>query len=398
MTAPSRALPARSTQPSTSIRRVLRHPAENAESLESIALLAGAAAFAVGLAVAWIFFWGRNVPIAGPDSLGQFVAIGGAVVAIVAFVLGRVVLRRPAPSLHDHVDDGLEVRGARLHWFDIVALALAHAVIVLLGWIGLADLLERSFIGAVVFTFPAAVLSAVAFAVTAYAVFLSSARLTPMLLSLVLAVFLVVGALASMLSSSDPQWWQKNLSALGITNDVSSLAFNLTLIVAGAIVTIIARYGTANLPTSTPLDLRHRNLVRASLALIGVLLACVGIFPVSEFFLLHNTVATGMAVVYAVVVFALPRWVPSMPKVFVILGYVYVAVTVLLGIFFATGYYNLTAVELVAGVLIFSWIILFLRNAGVIRAEVPADSDRPAADRDADPDALGDPAGAPALT
>jgi hypothetical membrane protein len=277
-----------------------------------------------------------------------------------------------------------------------VALALAHAVIVLLGWIGLADLLERSFIGAVVFTFPAAVLSGVAFAVTAYAVFLSSARLTPMLLSLVLAVFLVVGALASMLSSSDPQWWQKNLSALGITNDVSSLAFNLTLIIAGAIVTIIARYGTASLPTSTPLDLRHRNLVRVSLALIGVLLACVGIFPVSEFFLLHNTVATGMAVVYAVVVFALPRWVPSMPKVFVILGYVYVAVTVLLGIFFAVGYYNLTAVELVAGVLIFSWIILFLRNAGVIRPETPRDGARPVADPD--PDAVGDPAGAPVLT
>lgn len=396
MTAPTSAPQARSTQPSTSIRRVLRHPAENAESLESVALLAGAAAFVVGLAVAWIFFWGRNVPIAGPASLGQFVAIGGAVVAIAAFVFGRAVLRRPVPSLQEHVDDGLDVQGARLHWFDIVALALAHAVIVLLGWIGLADLLERSFIGAVVFTFPAAVLSGVAFAVTAYAVFLSSARLTPMLLSLVLAVFLVVGALASMLSSSDPQWWQKNLSALGITNDVSSLAFNLTLIIAGAIVTIIARYGTASLPTSTPLDLRHRNLVRVSLALIGVLLACVGIFPVSEFFLLHNTVATGMAVVYAVVVFALPRWVPSMPKVFVILGYVYVAVTVLLGIFFAVGYYNLTAVELVAGVLIFSWIILFLRNAGVIRPEAPGAGVRPAGDPD--PDAVGDPAGAPALT
>jgi hypothetical membrane protein len=217
-----------------------------------------------------------------------------------------------------------------------------------------------------------------------------------MLLSLVLAVFLVVGALASMLSSSDPQWWQKNLSALGITDDVSSLAFNLTLIIAGAIVTIIARYGTAGLPTSTPLDLRHRNLVRVALALIGVLLACVGIFPVSEFFLLHNTVATGMAVVYAVIVFALPRWVPSMPKVFVILGYVYVAVTVLLGVFFATGYYNLTAVELVAGVLIFSWIILFLRNAGVIRPTETAADPRAADDPDAD--AVGDRAGASALT
>ncbi|MGW4929298.1 hypothetical protein ACWEOH_09110 [Agromyces sp. NPDC004153] len=398
MTAPTRAPAARSTQPSTSIRRVLRHPAENAETLESVALVVGAVAFVIGLAVGWIVFWGDDVPISGAGSLGQFAGVGGAAVAFIAFLLGRVVLRTPAPALRSHVDDGLEVSGARLHWFDVVALAVAHAVIVLLGWIGLADVLERSFIGAVVFTFPAAVLAGTAFAVTAYAVFLSAARLTPMLLSLVVAVFLVVGALAAMLSSSDPLWWQKNLSALGMTDDISSLAFNLTLIIAGAIVTIIARYGTANLPTSTPVEVRRRSIVRAMLALIGVLLACVGIFPVDEFFALHNTVATGMAVTYAVIVFALPRLVPSMPKVFVILGYVYVAVVVLLGVFFAIGYYNLTAVELVAGVLIFSWIILFLRNAGVIRPEAPADSARPAADRDADPDAVGDPAGAPALT
>ncbi|WP_187432554.1 hypothetical protein [Agromyces mariniharenae] len=398
MTAPTRAPAARSTQPSTSIRRVLRHPAENAETLESVALVVGAGAFVIGLAVGWIVFWGDDVPISGAGSLGQFAGVGGAAVAFIAFLLGRIVLRTPAPALRSHVDDGLEVSGARLHWFDVVALAVAHAVIVLLGWIGLADVLERSFIGAVVFTFPAAVLAGTAFAVTGYAVFLSAARLTPMLLSLVVAVFLVVGALAAMLSSSDPLWWQKNLSALGMTDDISSLAFNLTLIIAGAIVTIIARYGTANLPTSTPVEVRRRSIVRAMLALIGVLLACVGIFPVDEFFALHNTVATGMAVTYAVIVFALPRLVPSMPKVFVILGYVYVAVVVLLGVFFAIGYYNLTAVELVAGVLIFSWIILFLRNAGVIRPEAPADAARPAGDRDADPDAVGDPAGAPALT
>ena len=43
-------------------------------------------------------------------------------------------------------------------------------------------------------------------------------------------------------------------------------------------------------------------------------------------------------------------------------------VIVVLGVFFAVGYYNLTAVELVAGVLIFSWIILFLRNTGSVAA------------------------------
>jgi hypothetical membrane protein len=351
------------------LMRVLRNPGGSAESLESAALVLGAISFMVVGLIAWIVFWNRNLPISGTGSLAEFVAVTAALLAIVAFVFGRLVLRTPSPELRAEIGPGLDVSGERLHWFDLVALSLAHAVIVLLGWAGLGALLDRSFIGAVVYSFPGALLAGVAAAVTMYAVFLSSARLTPMLLSLVLAVFLVVGALASMLSSSDPLWWQKNLSALGITDDVSSLAFNLTLIIAGAIVTTIARYGTAALPTSTPLERQRRSRVRLGFVLIGVFLACVGVFPVSEFFWLHNSVATGMAVAFAVLVFALPRLVPSMPRVFVLLGYIFVGVIVLLAVFFATGYYNLTAVELVAAVLIFAWIILFLRNAGVMRPE-----------------------------
>ena len=73
-----------------------------------------------------------------------------------------------------------------------------------------------------------------------------------------------------------------------------------------------------------------------------------------------------MAVVFAVIVIGLPRFVPSMPRVFVYLGWAFVGVIVLLAIFFITGYYNLTAVELVAGSIVFAWIILFLRNTGSV--------------------------------
>jgi hypothetical membrane protein len=369
-----RPAPQRTAARAEPLRRVLRDPAGNAESLESAALLLGAVAFVVVGLIAWVVFWNRELPISGAGSLAEFVAITSALIAVAAFVFGRLVLRVPSPTLRAEVGPGLSVAGERLHWFDLVALALAHAVIVLLGWTGLGAVLELSFIGAEVYSFPGALLAGVSAAVTMYAVFLSAARLTPMLLSLVLAVFLVVGALASMLSSSDPLWWQKNLSALGITNDVSSLAFNLTLIIAGAIVTTIARYGTAALPSSTPVEVGRRKRVRIAFVLIGVFLACVGIFPVSDFFWLHNSVATGMAVVFAVLVFFLPKWAPSMPRVFVLLGYVFVGVIVLLAVFFATGYYNLTAVELVAAVLIFAWIILFLRSAGVIRASTQTDA------------------------
>ena len=100
---------------------------------------------------------------------------------------------------------------------------------------------------------------------------------------------------------------------------------------------------------------------------VGVFLACVGIFPVDEYFTIHNVVASGMAVIFVVTVIALRVWVPSIPRIFLILGYVYVGVIVVLAIFFVTGYYNLTAVELVAGVLIFSWVIVFLRTMGALR-------------------------------
>ncbi|KQZ11710.1 hypothetical protein ASD23_05735 [Agromyces sp. Root1464] len=359
----------------SSIRRVLRHPAATAESLESIALLIGAAVFVIGGLVAWFMFLGRNLPIAGQGSLGEFVGFGSAIATLIAFLLGRLALRtRSAAGFADSVLPGLDAPGARIHWFDLTAIALAHAFIALLGWIGLADLLEQSFQGAVVFTIPGAVLAGVGMAVTAYAVFLSAAHLTPMLLSFVLALFLVVGALASMLSSSDPLWWQKNLSALGMTNDISALAFNLTLIIAGVIVTTIARYATAAVPTTTRAELRGRTIVRVGMILLGIFLACVGIFPVDQFFLVHNTVATGMTIAFAVLVIGLRWFIPSMPKVFILLGYVYVGVIVMLAIFFATGYYNLTAVELVAAVLIFSWIIVFLRNTGAMHGPSASDA------------------------
>jgi len=82
-----------------------------------------------------------------------------------------------------------------------------------------------------------------------------------------------------------------------------------------------------------------------------------------------------MTVAFAVIVVGLPWFVRTIPRVFVVLGWIYVLVIVLLGVFFAVGYYNLTAVELIAAVLIFSWIIVFLRTAGSVH---PAASAHPA--------------------
>ncbi|WP_244632457.1 MULTISPECIES: DUF998 domain-containing protein [unclassified Microbacterium] len=356
------------------VRQVLRQvrgPATDAAVFEATALIVGSGFLLAGFLIALPVFWGRELAISGAGSIGLFAAYGGAVAAVIAFTFGRLAVR-PEKGDPGAARDGFSVPGDRLRWYDLAAIAFAHAAIAFLGWLGVAELLERSFTDAPVFPFPGAVLVAVAFALTGYVSFLSAVALTPMVLSLVLAVFLVVGAFASMLASSDVHWWRDNLSALGMSSNSASVAFNTTLIIAGIMVTTISRYATAGLPAEDPLDRRGRFVVRGGLILLGILLACVGLFPVDEFFLVHNTVATGMCVVFAVIVIGLPWFLRSIPRVFVGLGWAYVLVIILLAAFFAVGYYNLTAVELIAAVLIFSWIIVFLRTAGSIGAHADA--------------------------
>lgn len=326
-------------------------------TLESLGLGVGTVAFLVVVLIALAVFRFESAPISGPGSLGQFSAIASAAAGILAFIAGRYIVHR------NEAGQRLTV----LDYLDIAALAFAHGIIALLSWTLLAVILTDAFIGAEVFALPLLALSGAAAAVTAYLVFYSATHMDLPLLAVILAVFLVEGVLAAMLTASDPYWWKDNLSALGMTNDLSAMTFNLTLIVAGFIVTTLARYTTRGIPTSHAHGIRW---VRLCLVLVGIFLALVGVFPVNDFFWLHTGFASGMAVVFGVLVIRLPVWIPGIARPFVALGWLFIGVIVILAIYFAVGYYTLTAVELVAGILVFSWIILFIRNAAALETDV----------------------------
>ena len=67
--------------------------------------------------------------------------------------------------------------------------------------------------------------------------------------------------------------------------------------------------------------------------------------------MLHTSVASGMVVAYGVLVIRLHAWIPGMPKAFIALGRLFLAIVLVLAVLFAVGFYTLTAVELVAGIL-----------------------------------------------
>ncbi|HET8926228.1 MAG TPA: DUF998 domain-containing protein [Microbacterium sp.] len=331
----------------------------SARSVESLALVVGAAAFGLAAVAALIAFRFEPAPIAGPGSVGQFSAVTSAVVALLGFGAGRLVVQRRGQRAPLRV----------LDYLDIVALAIAHAVIALLGWTLAASIMEQAFIGAVVFPLAVIALAGAVAAVTAYMVFLSATHMDLPLLAAILAVFLAVGLIASMLGSSDPDWWVDNLSALGMTTSTSARAFSITLIVAGFIITTIARYVTRDIPTSNP---RGVPGARVCLVLVGLFLMGVGIFPVDTFFGVHTGVTIAAVVAFGVLVIRMPVWLTDMPRVFVVVGWLFLAITLVFVVFFFTGYYTLTAVELVGGTLVFTWLILFIRNVAAVQTDAGA--------------------------
>ena len=96
---------------------------------------------------------------------------------------------------------------------------------------------------------------------------------------------------------------------------------------------------------------------------------------------MHTAFAVGIAVVFAVLVALLPRWIPAMPKPFVIFGWLIIGILAVLFLLFGVGYYTLTAVELVAGTLVLAWINLFIRNAAAIQRDFADDAAAPKRDQ-----------------
>ncbi|MEV4686541.1 DUF998 domain-containing protein [Microbacterium sp. LWH3-1.2] len=343
-------------QPSSPRNTAGRFDASSERSLESLALGVGAISFVLVALVSLVVFQFQAAPISGPGSVGQFAAIASGAVAFLAVVAGRIIVHR-----HDG-GDRLRV----LDYIDVAALAFAHGVIALLGWTLLAVILEQAFIGATVFALPVLILAGATAAMSGYIAFYSATHMDLQLLAVVLAVFLVFGVLASMLTASDPDWWKDNLSALGMSSNVSAFAFNITIIAAGFLVTTLARYSTQGIPTANPKGVGR---VRVTLIVLGVFLGMVGVFPVDRFFALHTGVASGMVAAFGVLVIALAKWITGISRAFVVLGWLFLAVTLLLAVFFLIGYYTLTAVELVAGILVFTWIVLFIRNAAALQQD-----------------------------
>lgn len=334
---------------------------DSAEARREVrALTAAAIAAAVAAVVGLIVFHG-DVPLWGavsPGSLG--LGLAGIAAAVTAAVEHA---RSPLPGIPGWPRGA--VRTQRI--VNVLAIALVHGGIALL-FVGLTiSIVVRGFSGLEVDVFTSTMIVVLLAAAAAYAATLSGGDLTTSRLSTLFAVFMTGGVVVAMLTTSEAAWWKLHFSELGVGEGISGIIFNSTLIVGGL---LLASLGSLMAPAldawagAAPRS-RTRNvtLVEWGFVGIGICLAGVGLVPVDASLIVHNTFATGMAVIFGGILIGLRWLLDGFSRAFLLFSDVtLIGIGLSAILFWPVQYYNLAAFELVAAGIIFAWLIIFLRH------------------------------------
>ncbi|QYM75827.1 hypothetical protein [Leucobacter luti] len=331
------------------------------------ALTAAVIVALVGAVVGLTVFHGA-IPLWGAVSPGS-IGLGLAGLAAAAAAAAEHV-RSPLPAIPGW--PRAAVRTQRI--INILAIALVHGGIALL-FVGVTiSIVVRGFAGLRVDVFTSTMIVVLLGAAAAYAATLSGGDLTTSRLSTLFAVFMTGGVVVAMLTTSDAEWWKLHFSELGVGSGVSGIIFNSTLIVGGL---LLASLGSLMAPaldawaSAAPAS-RTRNvtLVEWGFVGIGVCLAGVGVVPVNVDLIVHNTFATGMAVIFGGILIGLRWLLDGFTRAFLLFSDVtLIGIVVSAILFWPVQYYNLAAFELVAAGIIFAWLIIFLRH---LDAAVPS--------------------------
>lgn len=308
-----------------------------------------------------------DAPLAGPGSFGLFAAFASGAVAALVAGLGYVRARhQPGQEWRQNISK-------RAFAVSTAAVVIVHTALAFLGAYVTFFVLSLAFIGLPVSTFFGTAALGGVLALTAYLVLPSVASITTQRMALLLMAFVVTGALTSAVTAPFDGWWRIHFSQLGAYNDISSTIFNGTLIAGGVLVAAFAVYLANDMQaladTGELRDPSSPKTVSRLFVVMGVMLSCVGLIPVDVSKVLHTIPASGMAVVFLILLIRGPRLLAGMPPTYFVSAWGFLIATVATIVLFLVGFFSLTALELIVFGLIFGWITVFISFLGLAADE-----------------------------
>lgn len=252
-----------------------------------------------------------------------------------------------------------------LYWRNFPTIIVSFTAILLFSLLGIFWVLGRVFMGVSFGIYTATLLFLIFQMIINTVMILLAENITPTMLVDVLVITIFGGVMISMLSNSNLQWWKHNISFLGTNKAVDSWQFNLTFIFAALLMMALVDYLFVSIkPLKRPL--LQTQILRFLLTILAINAICVGLISnnrqIPWMHLWHDICAWSMALDVIILIGGI-RWLwPGISKNFLrisdTLGILIVFASVL---FKGVHYFSLTAYEIFASALAFSWIMMLFQ-------------------------------------
>ncbi|WP_071131816.1 hypothetical protein [Enterococcus timonensis] len=305
-----------------------------------------------------LFFWQQKItqiPLTGTISISSFVLLLGLIFGMICFTAFFIKEKRHEQS----------ATAKNIYWRNFptillsFAMALAFVIMVFFWTLGIV------FRAATFDLWTATTLFALFTAIINYAMINFALALSPRLILQVLIAVIVGGVGFSMITNSSLHWWKLNFSFLGTAEAKNAWQFNLTLMISALLMIALVDYLFVALQKYQAKTWRL-NTLRILLTLTAVNLGLVGFFPnngLGRLHELHNQAANFLVYMIILLIIGIYWLLPNVTREFLGVSYGIAAVLILGDILFQVFHYlSLTAFEMIAFALAFSWIILLLQN------------------------------------
>lgn len=311
----------------------------------------------IGTVLYYVFFHLRGqifIQLLGRISIASVILIIGVSIGMITFALFFAYGKRKK-------FENLE----NIYWRNFLTILFSFTVIIILAMLFFFYLLGILFDGLVLDIYLSTLLSFVFFSIINYAMLSFVLILSPSLMTKLLVTVILGGVVIAMVTNSEAQWWQRNISFLGTQEASGAWQFNLTLILSALLMIALVDYLFVELKAFYP---DHRGLVilRILLTVTAVSLGLVGYFPSDgpgqspEY---HNQAAAMLVYMVILMIIGVKWLVPKASNEFKLTSYIIGIILFVLTYLYLNGsYITLTGFEIVAFILAFSWLMLLLQS------------------------------------
>jgi len=297
-----------------------------------------------------------QIPMTGGDfSIASAVTILGLISGTISFVIFFIKEKRK--------DENSSL--ADIHWRNVPTIIFSYIITLGLTIMSFFWIIGVIFKDASFDIYTATIIFIIFCAIINYFMIYAALSFTSNMIVRLLISVIIGGVLFAMITNSSSHWWQYNFSFLGTNKAINSWQFNLTLILSAFLVAALVDYLFVNLKKNN-YDGPKIILLRILLTLVAVALGGVGFFPNNgkgHIHELHNNAASLLVFLIVILIIGIKWLLPKVTKEFLVFSYSIAITLVIADILFQhIGYLSLTAFELIAFVLAFSWILLLLQH------------------------------------